>query len=409
MIFWIVITLLGLSVTGVIVRALLRGDAGAEPAAAYDLNIYRDQLKDVDRDLARGVLNPEEADRIRTEVSRRILAADAAMQDSQAKPHTPATNKAIAAITSLAVLGGAGFLYVQLGAPGYSDVPMNKRLAVSDTLRQDRLSQANAEARLPDLPASVPSDATEEFLELMEKLRETVAERPDDLQGLMLLARNEAALGRSKAAYDAQARILALKGEEATAQDHAFLADLMITAAGGYVSKDAETALRAALERDPNHPIARYYLAQYLMQVDRPDGAFRIMEQLLQDSPPEAPWVVSVRSQIEEVAWRAGVNYSLPAEGAAPGPDADAMAAAADMSEEDRQAMIEGMVTQLSERLASEGGSAEEWARLIRALAVLGDKDQARLIYAEAQSVFAGRDEELNLLHAAGRDAGVTE
>ena len=54
MTFWIIVSLLALAVAALLVLALLGGRTGAEPAAAYDLRVYRDQLKDVERDLARG-------------------------------------------------------------------------------------------------------------------------------------------------------------------------------------------------------------------------------------------------------------------------------------------------------------------------------------------------------------------
>ena len=66
------------------------------------------------------------------------------------------------------------------------------------------------------------------------------------------------------------------------------------------------------------------------------------------------------------------------------------MEAAAEMSVEDRMAMIEEMVAGLNDRLASEGGPAEDWARLIGAYGVLGRDDAARAILAEAREVFAG-------------------
>ena len=51
--------------------------------------------------------------------------------------------------------------------------------------------------------------------------------------------------------------------------------------------------------------------------------------------------------------------------------------AAAAHSRSQRQ-MIEGMVSGLADRLASKGGSAEEWARLIRAYSVLHEPDKAK-------------------------------
>jgi len=79
------------------------------------------------------------------------------------------------------------------------------------------------------------------------------------------------------------------------------------------------------------------------------------------------------------------------------------------MDAEDQQAMIRGMVQRLSDRLASEGGSATEWAQLISALGILGDTDQARAIWAEAQAVFASDPAGLEQVRAGAQRAGVTE
>jgi len=54
--------------------------------------------------------------------------------------------------------------------------------------------------------------------------------------------------------------------------------------------------------------------------------------------------------------------------------------------------MIKGMVNSLETRLATQGGAAEDWARLIRALTVLEQNDRARAILDEARGVFEGED-----------------
>ena len=71
--------------------------------------------------------------------------------------------------------------------------------------------------------------------------------------------------------------------------------------------------------------------------------------------------------------------------------------------------MIRGMVDGLSNRLATDGGTAQEWARLIGALGVLGETDRATAIWAEAQTVFADRAEDLALIRSAAEQAGLTE
>ena len=408
MTFWIIIALTALAVVAIFVRAALHGRAGDVHSAAFDLQIYRDQLKEVERDLARGVISEDDAERVRIEVSRRVLAADTQAKSGDDKATQPKSTVALVGLLAAAlVLGGSLLLYRQIGTPGYTDLPIAARIAASDEMRANRMTQAEAEARVPE--TSQDPEASEDFLELMEKLRQTVAERPDDLRGLDLLARNEAALGNTQAAIDAQARIIELRGDQASADDYTFLAELKIGAVSGYVSQEAEAALRKALEIDPRAPFARYYLAQYLMQVDRPDAAFRTLDALLRDSTPDAPWVPSIREQIGEVAWRAGVDYELPPLEAGTGPSPEDMANAQDMSPEERQQMIVGMVGRLSDRLASEGGPPEDWARLIRALGVLEDTAQADVIWKEAKQVFDGNPEALETLRRAAFDAGVVQ
>jgi cytochrome c-type biogenesis protein CcmH len=186
----------------------------------------------------------------------------------------------------------------------------------------------------------------------------------------------------------------------------------MILAAGGYVSPQAEAELTRALQIDPGNGTATYYAGLMFLQTGRPDRTFALWAPLLDRSSPGDPWVAPLRAQIEAVAAEAGaINYVMPppAAAAAPGPSAADIAAAADMTPEDREAMIRGMVEGLSARLASEGGSAEDWARLIAAYGVLGEADRARTIYTESQTRFAGRPADLDALRAAAETAGVTD
>ncbi|WP_138933331.1 c-type cytochrome biogenesis protein CcmI [Roseovarius arcticus] len=411
MIFWIVATALALGAGALIAAALVRGRASAAPAASYDLAFYRIQLKDVDKDLARGIITEAEAGRLRSEVSRRILAADAQVQAHGVDGgQPPRAGAALAAILVVVVAGGAFWGYLEMGAPGYTDQPRAARLAASDEARTDRLNQSEAEERFgpPEQKATPPED----FAQLMTQLRAAIEARPDDVRGLTLLARNEASLGNTSAARAAQERLIAAKGDDAVAADHAFLADLMITAAGGYVSSEAETSLRAALSLDPSQSEARYYLGVYYTQVDRPDAAFRTWEALLQDSPPGAVWTAPLRERIVDAAARAGINYTLPDTPRAPasgiGPTAEQVEAAKGMTDEGRQDMIRGMVDGLLARLADEGGPPEDWARLIASLGVLGQTDRAQAIWVEAQATFEGRPDALAMLREAADRAGLS-
>ena len=65
------------------------------------------------------------------------------------------------------------------------------------------------------------------------------------------------------------------------------------------------------------------------------------------------------------------------------------------------------MVAGLEDRLAAEGGPAQDWARLIAALGVLGESDRASDIADEAQVVFAEDGAALRLIENAIAQAGI--
>lgn len=396
--FWAASVGLFLAVAAILLVALRR-DRGLAEATAVDIKVYKDQLAEVERDIARGTLAPDEAQRLRSEVGRRILDADRASDTPRAVSATPAL---LPAALVLAILAGGIGTYVYLGAPGYPDLPLKARIAAADARMQSRPAQAEAVAAAPKPQA--PTGLAPDFLDLMEKLRTAVTDRPNDQRGLELLARNEAALGNYAAAESAQRRLIAVRGDAATANDHASLAEIMIAAAGGYVSPEAEVELVAALSRDPQEPVARYYSGLMFAQSGRYDRAFALWQPLLQEGPADAPWIARIRAEIEDVAYLAGVNYTLPE---ASGPNAGDVAAAAEMAPEERQAMIEGMVAQLSDRLATDGGSVEDWNRLIRSLVVLERRDEAQKIYDEAKVRFVSRDAELSFLRLAAVETGL--
>lgn len=410
MTFWLITMALALGSCALLALALWRGHLGARPAAEFDLRVYRDQLSEVERDIERGIIKGDDAERVLTEISRRILTADKALQDESVDVRSPKAARFVAIGALAAVLIGGSFaLYRDLGAPGYGDLALSTRIEAAADARASRPDQATAEASLP--PFVIAPDTPETYAELIVKLREAVEKRPDDLQGATLLATHEMRLGNAVAAHAAQADVIRLKGATVNAEDYATYADMLIIAAGGYVSPEAEGALARVLRFDPKNGVARYYSGLMMLQVGRPDVAFRAWAQLLQDSGGDEGWVVPIREQIEDLAFRAGVKYELPPakDMSLTGPNIEDIENAETMSDEERTEMIRGMVDRLSDRLATTGGSAEEWARLIGALGVLGEADQAALIWQNAKDVFGDRPNDLAIVRGAARKLGITQ
>jgi cytochrome c-type biogenesis protein CcmH len=182
---------------------------------------------------------------------------------------------------------------------------------------------------------------------------------------------------------------------------------MMILAAGGYVSPEAEAALLRGLEMEPRNGTARYYAGLMYAQQGRPDLAFPIWRNLMAESTRTRPGSTRSGSRSRRSRrWRATRAPRRPAAAAsvpAPGPSPEQMEAASEMAPEDRAAMIEGMVAGLADRLATEGGPPEDWARLITAFGVLGRGEQAQAVYDEALAVFAEDPAALEQIEAAGR------
>lgn len=392
--FWAVAAGMAVAVALVLIAAMRRAPKPATRTADADLAVYKDQLAEIERDLTRGTIGPEEAARLRVEVGKRMIDADRARAAGETLSGTGPTGVLAALIMGLVVPGGIA-LYWWLGAPGYPDMALVPRLEALDAGIAARPGQEAELARL-----GKPRDAA-----LDQRLGAELA-AVTDLAALEEQFRTGFEAGELLIAIRVQERILALRGDQATANDHANLALALVAEAQGYVSPEAEAELRASLERDMTNELARYLVGEMFLQGERYDQAFRFWRPLAEGGTPGSPWVKSIRERIVQVAELAGIRYALT-EAAGGGPSAEGMAAAGAMSEGERQQMIEGMVAQLSDRLATEGGSVEDWNKLIRSLSVLERKDEAQKIYDEAKAKFDGRPTELSFLKLAAVESGL--
>ncbi|HRO12803.1 c-type cytochrome biogenesis protein CcmI, partial [Amaricoccus sp.] len=328
-VFWAVAAVAVTLCLGVVLAPLWRGRGAAARRASYDMRVHRDQLREVEADVARGLMSPAEAEATRIEISRRLLA-DAAAETAEAEATAaPRRVTRIAApAMGLVLLLAAGGLYAALGSPGMPDQPLAARQAREAAARAERPGQGEAEA-LAAKAGGVPAPAriSDEDRALIDRLKAALETRPDDLEGHRLLARSLAGIGEWAGARAAQERVVGILGETATARDLSDLAEMQVIAAGGYVSPEAEALLSRALRLDPKDPAGRYYSALALMQGGRPDLAYRIWAGLVAEGPPDAPWIAAARAGVAEAARQAGL---APPAGAGPsGEDVEAAGAMA--------------------------------------------------------------------------------
>ena len=394
MLFWTIAILMLLAAAWVILRPLLGAGSDAGTARENpDVAVYRDQLKELDADVARGVLSTADAEPTRAEIGRRLLAAASTMTETGQRAPRRGNAALIPVLVAVMAFGSLG-IYAALGNPGMPDQPLASR----DPAGPPRPSQAEAVARMADALAENRVTPSPRDAELLTQLQNVLETRKDP-RGFGILAQSLISLRDYPAAAAALSEVVTLKGDQATAADFTNLAEVMVYAAGGYVSPEAEDVLAEALQRDITDRRARYYSGLALAQGGKPELAMSLWAGLINEGPPDAPWKADIREDIRQLAARA--NLPLP-EGMLRGPTQEDIEAASDMAAEDRMEMIRGMVSQLEDRLATEGGDASEWARLIRSLTALGETDRAATIAAEARDTFAGNAAALAVINAAG-------
>ncbi|MEM9148763.1 MAG: c-type cytochrome biogenesis protein CcmI [Pseudomonadota bacterium] len=395
-VFYAVAGAMAVLAVGAVLVPLLRGGAREISRAARDAAVYRDQLAELERDVERGVLSAEQSAGSRAELARRLIAASARAETTEALGPAPRpVSRSLGLIGLVALPIAALALYGGLGTPSQPDAPYEQRPLAEQRAglanipgRQIRPSQADAEAEiarnggLPVAPPNVEEDA------LLNQLRGVLAERPQDIEGRLLLANALMRRGAYAEAAGLFEQIAALQGPRADGTVFARQTEAMVLAAGGYVSPEAERALANALQLAPEFPATRYFAGLALAQRGDFDRAIAIWERLLRDSPRDAPWLASLEVMLTDARLArsrgpfAGQAAPPGTPTTAPGPSAGDIAAAQDLTPEERQAMIGDMVARLEDRLTTEGGEPEEWLRLINARLQLGQREQARRAYA---------------------------
>ena len=394
--FYITAALIALGSAALIVRPLISGRASAADRDTMDAEIFRDQLDEVDRDLARGTIQAEEAEGAKVEISRRLLTAtQRAKQSGVLMPAPRGPSGMIAGMLLMGVPALGALLYVAVGVPGAQDQPYAERDLSSQSrlASSQRPSQAEAEAQItPEMRQPVEQDA--EYVGLVEQVKQRLAENPNDPQGQQLLANGLMRLGKWVEARKAYQRLIEIAPTPISAEIYSNMAEALVLAAGGYVSPEAENAIDKALKADPGSAMAQYYAGLALRQNGRAAQAIQVWEELRRNSPPDAPYLEWLNMMIAETVQMQGGTPSR-------GPTQEDIAAADEMTAEDRAAMIQGMVDRLAARLAERGGSAQEWAQLISSHATLGNTAGAEQALIDALAAYpSGADHDALIAHA---------
>jgi cytochrome c-type biogenesis protein CcmH len=343
------------------------GRRGQPQKDGSEAAVYKDQLTEIDRDVAAGLIGPPEAEAARVEISRRLLAA----ADNQRDPPLASSvslrrSAAILALVGLPIVAVA--LYLPLGSPRLGDFPLAQR------------------SRAPGV--------TQPLDNLVAQVEAHLEKNPTDGRGWNVIAPVLARLGRYDEAVRAYRNSITYNSD--SAERRADLGEAIAGAAGGVITADAKAEFERAIALNADEVKASYFLGVAAEQDGHAAEAASIWRAMLARAPTDAPW----RPLVQAALARVGGST-------APVLSDEAVAAAKDMNETDRGAMIRGMVERLAGRLKQNGDDVEGWLRLVRAYMVMGDRDKAKSALTDARQAVANDAERLRQLNEGLKNLGL--
>lgn len=417
MTLWIILTAMAALAAAWLTIPLVRRHDARVDARAATIAVLKDQLADVDVQLAAGSIQPGEAEGLRNEIRRRLLAAGhipAELDRTMGQKSLSGLALGMAAMVAVA----AAALYTNMGQP-----------ELAGTAAAPGAAPPAAAAAAP------PAQAQAEVAQLITGLEQKMQANPQDPEGWRMLGWSYFQTGRYGDAARAYARAIALKPDGVGYQSA--YGEALVQEAGGQVTPAAAAAFERAAKQDGADARARYFLGVRKAETGDRKGAIDDWLRLLADSPADAPWLPQLRGVIEQTAAQAKIdiaarlaatrpvgNASVPGQpdpaaaaaataasaapaGVMPSPSREQVQAASAMTPADRQAMIRGMVDGLAEKLKANPKDEAGWLRLIRARQVLGDTAAARTARGQALAAFAGDAAAQGRIRAAAAEMGL--
>jgi cytochrome c-type biogenesis protein CcmH len=350
MVLGVIFAVLALATAGILTLPLWRRPAAGPARAQFDLRVYRQQLTELERDQERGVLPADQAESARTEIHRRILAAEEGEGSaaSQSRLQLP-----LILLLVIGIPAASGLIYWRLGAPDMPGKPFAAR----------------------------QSDPAFQMATMVDQLAAYLKTQPDG-EGYRRLGQAYMSLRRYGDAANAfhQAQSLGVVDGPMLSS----WGEALVLSQGGMVVPEARKILLLAYSMDRQSAPARFYLGMAQMQIGNFQKAVAIWRDLEKDSGPDAPWLETLKARIAEAGQQGKFDPAsiAPEPPAPPSANDSAAAAIANQAPDQQAATIRSMVEGLAARLKDNPNDYDGWMRLARSYRVLGEvekgKDAAR-------------------------------
>jgi cytochrome c-type biogenesis protein CcmH len=426
MTLWFIFSFL-IAVAAAIVAYPFIRDKRSEAVEPTGVEVYKDQLAEVDRDKEQGLIDEKEADLARTEIERRILTA--ARNAETAANSAPARYQyqTVTGVAAIVVLGSVG-LYAALGQPELFYAQQRAQIAAA----QQGAAPAAGQQQATQNAASAQSAAAGQgnIDALVKRLETRLKDNPNDPDGWRVLGWSYYNTGRYQNAVDAYRRAVDLQKDNANVR--ALYGEALVRAADGRVTDEAIETFEKVLVINPNDERARFFKGLAKEQNGDNQGAIDEWLALYKIAPADAEWTGDLRLRIQQLAAKSNINVDqrlaearpadapgkvaanvpphaqpAPADGQR-GPTAEDIENAKQLSSEDQQAMVRGMVDRLASRLESSPNDVDGWIMLIRSHIALNEQDKARAALERANEAFSAEPETQKRIAEAAQVMGVS-
>ncbi|MGB7431468.1 MAG: c-type cytochrome biogenesis protein CcmI [Ahrensia sp.] len=333
---------------------------------AHDVEVYRDQLRELTTEIDRGLIGEEDAKQARTEIARRLLAAEqkASEEQQQRDNRRHRFGSVVLASTVLVFIPALTLLvYTEVGSPELEAQPLAPRVAA---LEEERLAQRQAR---------------QQMIDLVQRAEAHLADNPNDGRGWDVLAPVYFRAGEPAKAATAYRNAIRLIGENSTRLSG--LGEAIFAMSGGVINAEAEQNFNQALALDVNDGRAQFYLALAQLQQGDVPGGTQAWQRIADDASVGSDWRGAADEGLRRLA--AGDMTQIPGMASATPPpaqgmpqlDAETIQQGQAMNSDDQAAMIAGMVSNLDARLRDNPQDEAGWQRLIRAYTVMGQRENA--------------------------------
>jgi cytochrome c-type biogenesis protein CcmH len=293
MTLWLILTIMTAAAAIWASVPLIRRFDRPQAESVSDIEIYRDQLQEVEHELRQGLIDDTQAEMVRVEIKRRILAADSSQRAVTPKLAGGERNFAVMCIAAVVVLGSVG-LYALTGNPElaswrtsygeeYREVAQRGLTSFSSDSSAQKgfagawqagMSESDAE---PQKRAGLPS-----VDEMVQRLAARLIRNPKDIDGWRTLGWSYLNIGRFDEASEAYARAIELDPDIADLRGDRI--EALVAAADGIVTSEAKTAIEDTLKLDPKNVQARFFLGLAEEQEGDKASALTVWTELLKDT-----------------------------------------------------------------------------------------------------------------------------